>query len=243
MFMPVKFFRTVAGGVAWTADTVPATGTQPGASGVQPDNFIPIRPRDVVGWAPHRLVVGVGGFASCQAYLAADLYAFERNSGLYLKTHDSTKMLRVGRTNYFDITHLAEPPVKLSNLDQGMTGGTDLLLIVQPPTVVTNGTYTFVMGADLTSLGTEEPNADDEANGLQAVTFSDGSPATSMPYGACRWLWSSDATAGHAIKVLTVDGDTQTITMPAYAGKIPVRAQQVFATGTTATAGSILAAY
>lgn len=242
MYFPGKFTRAVSGNAFWPQDVLP-TGALPANT----DIALSIRPRDLVGFPVHRLAVGYSGPAGA-SYLPADLYAWEGNSQQWLKTHDGTKVLRPGRVNYFDLAGIAEPPVKISNLDQGMAGGTDYVLIVTtPPNTITpaNGTYTFAMAADLTTLGTEEPNPDDEANDLRVITPNDGVDNLSLPYGPCRWIWCTTATGNIAFQC--VDGQAgssaNTVTIPSVVGKLPFRARNVKATGTTVAAGTLFAAY
>jgi hypothetical protein len=243
MYFPTKFTRTVAANAFWAQDTLPA-GMLPAGQ----DNSISIRVRDIIGRPVHRLALGYAGPAGAP-YLPADVYAWESNSQAWYKTHDAVKMLRPGRLNYYDMSGVAEPPAKASNLDQAAVGGTDLVLIIKvPPNTIVpaNGTYTFSIGADLTTLGTEEPNPDDEANALQVITPSDGADSLSFPYGPCRWIWCNDVTVAHTVKFAAVDdadAGAVTINCPGTAGKLPFRARKVFATGTTATAGSLFAVY
>lgn len=232
MYFPSKFTRIVtAGPTLWTQDTVPS-----GAMASGTDNGISIRVRDQVGWPAHRLAVAYTGPTGAAPYMPADLYAWDANSQAWYKVHEATKSLRLGRLVYFDLVGLAEPPVLKANLDTATVGGVDLLLIVTPPPTAAFspplGNYVFSMGADLTSLGTEEPNPDDEANGVQAVTPSDGA---NLPFGPCRYLW---VTATGNVKLACVDdADAGAVTLTGVAAnsKLPFKARKVFATGTTAT--------
>jgi len=255
MNFPIVFQRAVAANTPWTIDALPTTnsvqvspvyvtgnGILTAVSG-SVDNGMAVRQRDTTGNPVRRLAVGYSGPTGAAAYLGAELYVFDRMVGVYLKTHDLSRALRLGRITYFDLPAGAERPVVKSNMEHYMPGGLDLVLIVQPPPASStppNGTYYFGMAPDIGMP--ETPNADDEANGMQVVTFSD-TVLTSMPYGPCRWLWCQDTTTAHTMAIVTADGDAVTLNCPATAGKIPVRAKQIKATGTTATAGSVFAAY
>lgn len=242
------FKRVVAGGVTWTQDALPTDGTNFFApeivassapaitSNSLGDNYIALSPMNHVGWALHRLSVAYWSTVANPPYFGADLYAWDGANQQYYKTHDAQKTLRPGRVNHFDILAVAPDPTTTANLQTSLNEATSYILIVTPPpSGMSNGTYFFAMGGSLTSLGTEEPNPDDEANGVVAITTSD---TANLPNGVARYIFSTDTTLTHTVKLAAADDtDANAITIPlsAFAGKIPIRTRKVFATGTTAT--------
>lgn len=228
MYLPTKFTRTAAAGAFWTADTLPT------AAPSNQDFLLPARNRNILGWPIHRVAVGYSGPAGA-TYLRADLYAWDVNTQLYYLTHDMSKMLRPGRINYFDVPAICEPPQTQANQGNAISDGIGLILIVTPPNVTAvNGTYTFTMAADLTTIGTEEPNPDDEGNGLQLIVPNDGADNLSMPYGPCRWIWCQ--VSGNLAFAAVDDSDAGKVTLAMVAGtKYPFRVRKVFATTTTGT--------
>lgn len=247
MHFPVTFTRVVAAGTTWAQDVLPqdAAGNflQPGigtaatANGALNDDVLQVAPGDGTGNPVHRVAVGYYGPALAP-YFGANLYAWDAATRQYFKCTQGQKTLRPGSVTYFDLITLASAPVRAGNLDQALNMGTALVLIVTPPpSGMANGTYAFAMGASITSLGVDQPAADDEANGLVTVVPSD---SANLPNGAARFLYVA---AAGAVKFAAVDDtDANAITLaavPAFT-KIPVKARKVFATGTTAT---VLAAY
>jgi hypothetical protein len=217
------------------------------------DNVVTVNGADFNGQVTRRMAVAMSSTATTPIYFGADLYVYDRGTNQYFKTHDSMKTLRVGRINYFDIANLLPTPPTQANVSGTSTASPlvsaaskqtmDFVLITYAPPsaalIAGNvGTYTFAMAGALSTIGTETPNPDDEANAVFAVTPNDGAGNLSLPFGACRWLFSTDATLTHTVKLTTIDdfdATAPTVTLATFNGKIPIRARKVFATGTTAT--------
>jgi hypothetical protein len=268
MHLQQKFTRTAAGGT-WTADVLPNAGTlgfgtgSPGqgpGSAAPTDCVVNVVASGPTGLPVRRIAVGYMSAPDAKnPYLAAELWGFDKNTGYYVRT-GGPRALRLGRLVYFDIATMSPGPPKSqatalrtnSIMDGGIGGtigggGDYFLLVTPPPSGLTAGAYEFAMGGCLSVTGPDDGAPFDDAVGLQLVTPSD---TLALPFGPCRWLWVGNATAGQTLAVNALDdaqeptfAGKQTLTLPAFAGKVPVRAAQVFATGTTATAGSIFAAY
>lgn len=158
MYMETVFKRVVAGGVAWTLDTLPEDsagnqvppGQQAGGGSGATDNAIAVRCFDTNGYPPTRLMVSYAGPTGAVA-TTAKLYVFDRNTKQYYVTPDSAsgKTLTLGQLTYFSIPVQADPAQNSNNSQgapntPGIARAVDLVLIVTN-TPTTNGTYYFGM--------------------------------------------------------------------------------------------------
>lgn len=150
MRMPVMFKRFLGG-------PTPALGSD-GAAGVPPtaspnpqaqDNVLSTKFYSNQGWPTHRIAVGYLGPAAAPT-LPAQLWVYDFKSAAWYAVGAPLNLV-VNQMNYFDVVALLDAPPTSSDQNTTTAGGVEAMLVVQN-NAGPNGTYTFTMGADLTTL-------------------------------------------------------------------------------------------
>lgn len=230
MRFPRVFIRQVGG----SGSPVLGTDSVPTSNPSQKsDNQLASSVADSGGYPVHRIAVAYSysGAASPAPVLPADLYMFELQTGAWYLVNEQKKMLRPGRISFFDVVGIARQPPRPSTDPLSYSshpGGIEVALVVGVGPN-SNGIYKFAMAADLTTLGGEQISPSEPANSLLAITPSDGTP---LPNGPCRGIYVG-GTAGNIV-LIDADGNTETVPVTSFS-TLNVKAQQVKATGTTAT--------
>ena len=156
MYLEKVFRRVVASATPWTQDVLPANAAggavppyAPGSSvpagyvGAV-DNILSVNRRDDSGFPPLRIVVAYQGPVGAPT-VAMNMYAYDRNTGLYYLSPDSPVTLTSGKLAYFGALTLAAP-APTQNAQGGLTppGATDFVFIATAGATV-NGSYSFAM--------------------------------------------------------------------------------------------------
>jgi hypothetical protein len=120
-------------------------------------NVFSIRLWDAMGWPLHRIAVGYHG-PTAALNLPAVLWAFDQNLGVWLKVPQAEQ---VGSTagviipesiTFFDTLALSSLDATMSQGGgSARSGAAELCLVINVAGADPNGTYSFVMGGDLTT--------------------------------------------------------------------------------------------
>jgi hypothetical protein len=150
MRMVTKFQRLVGGSPALGSDGAP--GVPPtGAPGAQ-DNLLAQQCYSDQGWPAHRVAVAYNGPVGALA-LVAQLWVFDHLTEAWYEV-GAPGSLTPNRITYFDVTAIVSRRAGgASGLGAPPSQGhIEALLVVQAAGGDPAGTYTFAMGADLTTL-------------------------------------------------------------------------------------------
>jgi len=153
-----KFQRVVtAGPTAWTQDVLPADANgfflppgvtnQSGAAGQSlGDNVLSVRAENRIGFPSVQIAVSYTPPSGGQATISCKLYFWDALTKQYFQVANSPLTVTGGTVSLFSPMAMQDAPVHGADLDQGLQGATDFLLI---PTAATTGpgTYTFVWGS------------------------------------------------------------------------------------------------
>lgn len=141
MRFPRKFLRYVGaeieGASPLGSDSVPT-----GSPSNPTDNQVELRLSNVNGYPVQRVVVGLVAPAPCSAI--AHMYVGEDTSETWFES-DLAKVLYSGTFAYFDAPVLADN----SNVHHRDTGSLEVCLVVEKPDDAPDGSYTFVIGGDV----------------------------------------------------------------------------------------------
>lgn len=151
MRMPKTFTRIVAA-MGTTLGTDGAPGTPPtGQPGTQ-DNLLVQASLSDQGWPAHRIAVSYKGPVGALT-LVGQIWLFDRQTQAWYEVGAPTNMVP-NRLTYFDVVGLvSRRPTSADGLSiDASQGNIEALLVVQAAGGDPNGTYTFAMGADLTTL-------------------------------------------------------------------------------------------
>lgn len=162
MRFPLSFQRQkgVAGSAipAIGSDAAPTStavlqGTPPNA---QQDNLLDCKLSDINGWPVQRIVVAWSCTGANPVALNGDLYFWEELTARWYKINDAALSLKPNQLFVFDTFAIATPVINTAGLPTGkaQAGGMQVQLVVADPGAAVNGTYTFVLGPDTTTVGT-----------------------------------------------------------------------------------------
>ena len=145
-----------------SASTDPAIGSDATPTTVAPaasnDNVLTAKLRDINGWPVQRIAVGWTTTAASPVALNGALYLWEETSGHWYLIQSGVS-LPPNQLVFFDVCTISEPTPVDRNLYKSSSasnsaGAIEVMLIVTDPGTAVNGVYVFVMGPDLTTVGT-----------------------------------------------------------------------------------------
>lgn len=238
MKFPVSFTRRVGGSgsvVVLGADAVPT------AAPTGQDFILAAPVSNTNGWPTHRIAVIYAGPASALE-LPADLYMWESTIGGWFKLNQAKRILVPNQVNFFDVVGITPSSPIGSDLAGSNPGGLVLALVVATVAGTPDGTYSFAMAPDLTTIGEDLPDQSGVGRRGYACVLNDATDATSLPKGPCRAI---RANAAGDVKFIPTDNlDADTLTWTVAAGEIiQMSVRRVFSTGTTVAAGNLTAIY
>jgi hypothetical protein len=130
-------------------------GTPPNA---QQNNVLACKMADLNGWPVQRIVVAWSCDGAAPVALNGDLFFWEDRSARWYKINDTALSLKPNQLFVFDTFCIcAQAPLQagLGNPNSSANAGSmEIMLVVSDPGAAVNGTYTFVMGPDVTTVGT-----------------------------------------------------------------------------------------
>ncbi len=141
------FTRVINAGASrddFAADTAPAFLASPAPPAADKDNVLNVKVGGI-GNTVHRVAVGYRLAAGSGPDMPANLWCYDHLSEQWYKC--STGTLKDGEITYFKVPYLADPPQTGGNMGRPTGGGQYMLVVTDP--VTGDGTYHFVMGADL----------------------------------------------------------------------------------------------
>jgi hypothetical protein len=119
-------------------------------------NVMACKIRDVNGWPVQRIAVGWTTSAATPTQFNVDMYLWETTSQAWYLM--GSLAMNPNQLYFFDTIAVSEPTPLQSNVNQpgspAQAGSMNVALVVTDPGAQVNGTFTFVMAPDLTTIGT-----------------------------------------------------------------------------------------
>lgn len=234
MRFPVVFTRTASGGTGLAADSVPTGVPTPSSTN---SNQLASRNMAIAGWPCHRVAVAYLAPSGSVA-VPASLYFYEDQTQAWYRSSQAPKRLIPGQLTFFDIVSLIDPPVGAGTLSSPSSTSFVAALVIGAQGSAPNGTHTFAMAPDMTTIGEDLPEQTRPATHQALVTPSD---TADLPDGPCRSVFVGVAGTVALIAEDDAASTQVTWTIAAVPYVIPVAARRVMSTNTTST--NIIALY